>query len=358
MRARRGSDRRPGTAGRAPASPASRVDAPPRAAIARLLGGTLLGDMLLAGALLGSAPLEAQSAGDAGDAGDAPREARASDRGPGPLLHDTTLLHSDTALPGGAWLRAEPASRSSPWITRGAGFVMLVATDVGLRRAVQDSREGPGPLSRHGSVGDEVAEFGNGLGAWKTSLPWLAAGSVAVGAAADGLRGAGRGLSVLGGIAAGTMTNEALNQAVGRSRPAWDEGVLSFDPFSGHASFPSGHVSLAFSMAGGVDAVTDGWLPATAAYTVAGTTAFARVYSDSHWLSDVVVGAALSATVSRLATRRTMELLGVARDDGPEEDASRVGTGSGRSQTAENPGRPLRARLLFTPALLGVELRF
>lgn len=325
-----------------------------------LPGGALPCCALLA-ALLSATPLAAQSGGEGGE-GDAAVDTveAAPDRSATPP--SAPAPSADPELPPPV-----PPSSTSPWINRGAGLAMLVVSDAGLRRGVQELRRAPGPLSRHGSVGEEVAEFGNGLGAWKTSLPWLAAGGVAVGAAVDGMRGAGRGLSVLGGVAAGTMATLAVNHAVGRSRPSWGNGVLSFDPFSGHASFPSGHVSLAFSVAGGVDAATDGWLPATAAYTVAGTTAFARVYSDQHWLSDVVVAAALSATVSRLATRRTMELLGVGGDDGRSGSGDGGGSGkdgalpdraaAGPSGATERP-RGVRARLLFTPSLLGIQLRF
>lgn len=336
-----------------------RSDGGPRAGSAPGARGTLpvgaLSGCALLAALLAAAPLAAQSGAEDGEAtGDA---AAVDTVAAGPLRSATAPAAPAASADPGLPARALPSA--SPWLTRGAGLAMLVATDVGLRRAVQDLRRAPGPLSRHGSVGEEVAEFGNGLGAWRTSLPWLAAGSVAVGAAADGMRGAGRGLSVLGGVAAGSMATLAVNHAVGRSRPSWGNGLLSFDPFSGHASFPSGHVSLAFSVAGGVDAATDGWLPATAAYTVAGTTAFARVYSDRHWLSDVVVGAALSATVSRLATRRTMDLLGVGRDDGGSGDAAarRDEAGAGPAGATER-SRGVRARLLFTPSLLGVQLRF
>lgn len=314
---------------------------------------------LLAAAPL-AAPLAAQSGAEGGEAtGD---DAAVDTAAAAPARSATDPAAPAPSAEGG--LPARAFSPASPWLTRGAGFAMLVATDVGLRRAVQDLRRAPGPLSRHGSVGEEVAEFGNGLGAWRTSLPWLAAGSVAVGAVADGMRGAGRGLSILGGVAAGSMASLAVNHTVGRSRPDWEDGLLSFDPFSGHASFPSGHVSLAFSVAGGVDAATDGWLPATAAYAVAGTTAFARLYDDKHWLSDVVVGAALSATVSRLATRRTMELLGVGGDDGGsgEDGAGEAGSrrdGAGAGPAGATGGsRGVRARLLFTPSLLGVQLRF
>lgn len=316
--------------------------------------GALPGCALLV-ALLAAPPLAAQSAGEGGESTAA--DAAVDTAGAAPARSATAP--SARAPSADPERPARALSPVSPWITRGAGLVMLVVSDVGMRRAVQDLRQAQGPLSRHGSVGEEVAEFGDGLGAWRTSLPWLAAGSVAVGAAVDGMRGAGRGLSVLGGVIGGSMATLAVNHAVGRSRPSWGNGVLSFDPFSGHASFPSGHVSLAFSVAGGVDAVTDGWLPATAAYTVAGTTAFARVYEDQHWLSDVVVGAALSATVSRLATHRTMELLGVGRDDGESgEDGARPGRAGAGPAGATERSRGVRARLLFTPSLLGVQLRF
>ena len=68
-----------------------------------------------------------------------------------------------------------------------------------------------------------------------------------------------------------------------------------YQPFSGHASFPSGHSSLAFATATALDRETEaGWVP-WVVYPIAGLVAWSRVHDDKHWTSDVVAGAALGA---------------------------------------------------------------
>lgn len=231
------------------------------------------------------------------------------------------------------------------WAERAAGLATLLAADRGVRRTASDLRR----RSTDASVSDELAEIGNDLGTWKKTAPFLAAGALGGGALLDGLSGAGRGASVLAGVVAGSMASEALNRAVGRGRPAWGRGAYSFRPFTGHASFPSGHAAYLFSVAGAVDAATDGWLPAAAAYGAAGLSAYGRVYEDRHWLSDVVVGAVLGSTVSRLATERAMRMLGVAGDGaGNDGDAGDARPGRGGAEVS----------LLATPSRLGVTIRF
>lgn len=247
---------------------------------------------------------------------------------------------------GGAWAR---------WAERAAGLATLLAADRAVRRSAQDFRR----RSPDASVQADLATLGNDIGTWQKSVPFLVGGALGGGALLDGSRGLGRGASLLGGVLAGSMASEALNRMVGRGRPVWGEGAYSLDPFSGHASFPSGHAAYLFSVAGGVDAVTDGWLPAAAAYGAAGISAYGRLYADKHWLSDVVVGAVVGATVSRMATRRAMRLLGVADDDG-----SARGGGSDARPGSDAPGdagagrRDPEVSLLATPSRLGVRIRF
>lgn len=231
------------------------------------------------------------------------------------------------------------------WAERAGGLATLLAADRGVRRTASDLRR----RSTDASVSDELAEIGNDLGTWKKTTPFLVAGALGGGALLDGMSGAGRGASVLAGVLAGSMASEALNRAVGRGRPAWGRGAYSFRPFTGHASFPSGHAAYLFSVAGAVDAATDGWLPAAAAYGAAGLSAYGRVYEDRHWLSDVVVGAVLGSTVSRLATERAMRMLGVAGG----------GAGDGAGDPDARPGRGgAEVSLLATPDRLGVTIRF
>lgn len=100
------------------------------------------------------------------------------------------------------------------------------------------------------------------------------------------------GISVaVAGVAAG-----AIKIAVGRVRPE-DSAAESdpYQPFSGHASFPSGHATLAFATATALDRETRArWVP-WVAYPLAALVGWSRVRDDRHWSSDVVGGAALGA---------------------------------------------------------------
>lgn len=231
------------------------------------------------------------------------------------------------------------------------GLAALATFDPALRHDTGPAAGEPFG-AKDGGFAAEVTEFGNSLGNWKRTLPLLAGVSMAVGGATEGLDGMGRAAAVLAGVTAGSFANETLNQAIGRARPSWEEGALDFDPFSGHASFPSGHTAFAFSIAGGIDAVTEGWLPAALAYGAATTSAFARVYADRHWFSDVVVGAAVGAFVSREATHRVLRLLDLER-------GAEAGRGPERpTAAASRATRGPTTELVATPDFLGVRVSF
>lgn len=70
---------------------------------------------------------------------------------------------------------------------------------------------------------------------------------------------------------------------------------------SNHRSFPSGHAVIAFT---GAELVRieygNAW--GAAAYGVASTTAFLRLYNHKHWLGDVAMGAGLGILSARLAS--------------------------------------------------------
>lgn len=97
-------------------------------------------------------------------------------------------------------------------------------------------------------------------------------------------------------VAVAAVVTGGLKLAVGRVRPE-DSAAESdpYQPISGHASFPSGHSSLAFATAVALDRETGaGWVP-WVVYPIAGLVAWSRVHDDKHWTSDVVAGAALGA---------------------------------------------------------------
>ena len=85
----------------------------------------------------------------------------------------------------------------------------------------------------------------------------------------------------------------AIKEIVGRPRP--DESRDSDDLylFSGHASFPSGHATIAFALATAIDRESSWWGTPWITYPLATLVGWSRVHDDQHWTSDVVAGAAL-----------------------------------------------------------------
>lgn len=108
-----------------------------------------------------------------------------------------------------------------------------------------------------------------------------------------------------------------LKQAFGRARPAvspddprdweWGRGFGKLD--GDFLSMPSGHATAAFAFATSVSKHVARVAPeharwvAVTTYGSAVLTAYARIYKDRHWLSDVTVGAGIG-TVTALAIDR------------------------------------------------------
>lgn len=289
------------------------------------------------------AALAAASAEPAGAAQGQPAPDRADPAVGAPPPADTAR---GARLPGRAW---------EARLREGAALASLLTLDRPVRLAARELRAD----APEGGALDRIAERAEWFGDWEASLPWLVGGSLAVGHLTGGSRGLRRGAALLAGGAAASMANEALNRAVGRARPSWGEGALSLEPFRGHAAFPSGHTAYVFGVASGIDVVTEGWIPAAAAYGVAGLTGLSRIYHDRHWLTDVAAGAAVSTVISRLATRTALEVLGAEGDRGSGEGRARGG-GPGRWTTPRLPTRRPGPRLepLVSPRAVGVTVRF
>lgn len=95
-------------------------------------------------------------------------------------------------------------------------------------------------------------------------------------------------------IAVPTVACLVLKEAIGRERPnASPDDAWKLDPFTGDASFPSGHTTVAFAAAAALDRETTArWVP-WVAYPAAAACGWSRVHDLEHWPSDVVAGAAL-----------------------------------------------------------------
>jgi len=99
-------------------------------------------------------------------------------------------------------------------------------------------------------------------------------------------------------IASGIVT-PAIKFVAGRSRPIQNAGIYHFRPFSGNASFPSGHTTQAFAVASVISAhYEQTWVKCTS-YSVAGLVGLARSYHQAHFASDVVAGALIGTLVGQ-----------------------------------------------------------
>jgi membrane-associated phospholipid phosphatase len=181
-----------------------------------------------------------------------------------------------------------------------------VAGAVTLGAFAVDERLRPWAGEAEASRRSVAAHIGNMFGRPQVAAPVLA-GVLAVGAINDD-RALVRGvLHTGGGLLASGVVNGAMKAAVGRGRPDPANDARRFRPLNSddrwHA-FPSGHTTVAFSLATAIsmEARTP-WVSAVS-YGSAGLVAWSRLYSERHWASDVAGGAAVGILVTRGVVER------------------------------------------------------
>ena len=95
-----------------------------------------------------------------------------------------------------------------------------------------------------------------------------------------------------------------------RSRPYSGDGPWKFHWFKWNneiQSFPSGHTTVAFAFSTVLAERIDNIWARIAFYGMATLTAFARVYNNQHWMSDVIIGAGLGLAAGLHVVRRERE---------------------------------------------------
>ena len=155
---------------------------------------------------------------------------------------------------------------------------------------------------------NSMARVGNAFGAGQYVYPALLAGWVAGNAfGSEGLRRASGHALVAATVAGVAVT--ALKWTVGRQRPNSGFDSDHFDHFNfKDSSFPSGHTSIAFSLASSLSRDIKGRWDDIALYGAASLTGLARMNDNKHWLSDVVGGAAVGIFAGKWATRGNRKL--------------------------------------------------
>jgi hypothetical protein len=92
------------------------------------------------------------------------------------------------------------------------------------------------------------------------------------------------------------LINLSLKFTLGRARPFVDKGANKFEFFettNSYNSMPSGHTTIAFTIATVLSERIDKWWAYIGLYSCAGLTAYERIKSDNHWFSDVILAAGI-----------------------------------------------------------------
>jgi membrane-associated phospholipid phosphatase len=207
-----------------------------------------------------------------------------------------------------------PLSRSivttGDWIIAGAlatTAAVLIPADARIAREFQ--RSGPQSSMAMREAADRIEAIGS-------SGAVIFGGSLyAIGLVTRRRGVADFGWHTLEAIVVSTQVTSALKGLFGRVRPYAAAGNASdFDLGGGFGtstrrSFPSGHTSMAFTLASVVSGETSHRWPrarkvvAPLAYAAATGVGLARMYHDKHWASDVALGAAIGTLSGRLVVR-------------------------------------------------------
>ena len=218
----------------------------------------------------------------------------------GPALAATSPADSTAAAP----IHHEPVFGLDDLgvvLFTGVSLAILGKGDVGRSHDVSSNRSG---------TKDDLSKFGEHFGNPVYSIPLLGVAYLAghlghkPGLSASALR-------ITGGMVTAGVLAGGAKFVFGRWRPYESpDNAGQFDPFSSHESFPSGHSTIAFSLAAGLDRETHAvWVPCVV-YPAAAITAWSRVYEQKHWPTDVAAGAVLGIWASGKFDR----LLRQARD--------------------------------------------
>jgi PAP2 superfamily len=101
-------------------------------------------------------------------------------------------------------------------------------------------------------------------------------------------------------LAEATVYSSLINLSIkflsGRSRPFYSESSYDFSPLKviyEQTSFPSGHSTLAFAYSTVMAKEHQNFFWKFGWYSLAVLTAYARVYNNQHWFSDIIFGSAI-----------------------------------------------------------------
>lgn len=114
------------------------------------------------------------------------------------------------------------------------------------------------------------------------------------------------GRMLLEGLFYAGLTTTIIKTVTGRSRPYTNDGYNRFKLFqteTAYTSFPSGHVTVAFTLSSILSSRIDNVYATVGLYTLAAATVTQRMYSDSHWFSDTVLAASIGYFIGKAVVK-------------------------------------------------------
>ncbi len=135
--------------------------------------------------------------------------------------------------------------------------------------------------------------------------------SLSAGIYAAGLIFNDRSVSLTGRLLAeslfyGGTINILLKILFSRGRPYNYKGNTDFGNYdfnNDYYSMPSGHTTVAFTISAVLAERINNLYATIGLYGLAALTAYQRIYSDNHWFSDNILGAALAVVISRVVVK-------------------------------------------------------
>ncbi|MGE5796450.1 MAG: phosphatase PAP2 family protein [Ignavibacteria bacterium] len=148
---------------------------------------------------------------------------------------------------------------------------------------------------------DQITPFGEGFGNAKYSTA-LSGVSYIGGFLIDDPELRKTGLILMETLFFNGLITQGLKMIMGRARPYLNDGNMDIDFFTFEMdqedySMPSGHTSAAFSVATVLSERIENIFASAALYSLAGLTAFQRIYRDQHWFSDTILAAVLGTVI-------------------------------------------------------------
>lgn len=114
------------------------------------------------------------------------------------------------------------------------------------------------------------------------------------------------GRMLIEGLLYAGLTTTIIKFTTGRSRPYMNEGNFNFNFFqttNDYLSFPSGHSTVAFTLSSILSQRINNTYASVGLYSLAFLTVWQRMYSDNHWLSDVILGASIGYFIGKAVVK-------------------------------------------------------